>query len=299
MLRDSLGWVLFSKNRVLQCDKILRDIYDNPIFNSITVIYKCTNELSWRGYELLKRKYTDIVFLRDRDEVKHSFINRLKHVISTFYKGKLFIGFLVDDDVFEEYECHYFDINYALRDILEGSLFFSLRLGMNITIHDPVHRAEILLPPRKSVNGCLYKWSITDSDLFFYPRCHYGYPFSVDGHIYDINLIRNILEQIEHEKVYNPNSLEIEVNHVMKLLLDGRRQINYLSPFYSVVFNVILNRVQDTCHNYDGLALDVNNLNRKYIEGYRICDYKISPKNRKTTHIVVEPSLFRVRVENA
>lgn len=82
---------------------------------------------------------------------------------------------------------------------------------------------------------------------------NFSYPMSVDGHIFQTNIIRDLLNNIDFN---NPNSLESRMDTVCVPALTHRPVM--MSGHLSCVVNTPINRVQNTCENRAGETYGVS-----------------------------------------
>jgi len=112
--------IIFSKNRPLQLDCLLRSLKKHcDLFSTVTVLY--SPERFKEEYQMLTAKYWDISFVQEND-FNYDFIRLIK------YKSDRHVCLLVDDDIFFK-DVDVFDISMAMDEVD----IFSLRLGDNIT----------------------------------------------------------------------------------------------------------------------------------------------------------------------
>jgi hypothetical protein len=106
--------------------------------------------------------------------------------------------------------------------------------------------------PPKMQPGNIWNWRLSDAD--------YGYPMSLDGHIFRTADILPLLETLDY---HDPNSLEAAlarhpINRPMMMCFDK-----------SVIVNNPINRVQDTIKNRHG-DISAEWLNEQFLAGKRI-----------------------------
>jgi hypothetical protein len=233
--------VVFSKDRALQLDACLRSIerfapYDGPI----AVLYATSDDQFEQGYRELE--LPDRVTLRresdfDRD-VRQLLADADEHVV-----------FHTDDDVF-------FREASPLVQLSPELACFSLRLGVNTTHSYPRDRRQAL-PAFASGGGFLvWEWARADGD--------FGYPMSLDGHIFRTALVRRLLERATFK---NPNALEEELalrrHHAPRLMASYAE-----SCLVSLPLNVVTSSHQNRFAA--DAALSPASLNERFLAGERI-----------------------------
>jgi hypothetical protein len=248
--------IVFSKNRACQLDLLLSSIEKNfKDTDEIFVIYKHTDDLFQKAYDLLVEKFSknkQMKFVLESD-----FQEDTVRVCSEAKNN--YLAFFVDDDIV------YRDvsINEFLDDAFTDNMScISLRLGGNTLVQDCYTGQPCIIPDMHNVIE-------KDSDVLFVwnwislggRHTNFGYPFSVDGHVYPKEDIIPIIQQYEYD---TPNAFE------------GRFDKNWLKPDMcclktSSVVNTPLNLVgssQNRAGEQFGISLE--ELNNNYMEGFRI-----------------------------
>jgi hypothetical protein len=240
--------VIFSKDRAMQLGLLLDSIKKNAegIF-SLSVIYTFSSDEFEQGYEKLisETKETGIVWIRES--------NFKQNVSSALDSVLRYSCFFTDDDVLfgpvSETE-----MTETLSD--ENVLCFSMRLGRNTNFCYTMNRENKLLDVEESGNILKFDWSTHGTD--------YGYPLSVDGHIFRTNEISKMSRGIPFS---NPNTYEANLqifrNH------PRRKTAMYM---HSVLVGVPANKVQSVFENRSGeqFGFSVSDLNARYLSGERI-----------------------------
>lgn len=266
--------IIFSFNRALQLDALLSSIqkYWINISHHVTILYNTTDNSYQKGYNILKQKYPTYSFTK---ETIGNYKYPIKNYISFFNLKKLirykkcrvqksnfrellnqiiaqsnddYIMFLTDDSIF----INKVNIDNKLLLWISSSPqnnSFSLRLGRHInTPSKPLKIDEDII-----------NWKYSDYKSFK----NWGYPFSVDGHIYSKIIIKQLLNKIIFN---NPSTLEAHVyDYVQKhgLLNIGKTSV---SPF---LLSYPLNMVQTMVDN-ESLNISPNKLNNYLLQGYNL-----------------------------
>jgi len=281
--------VIFSFNRALQLDSLIESIlrYDNSKSFETIVLYSYSSNVYKKSYDLLKKKYPSIVWKEENTEkiqklnfdfnyfhlhnwywwlkypmlrMKKSNFKRL--LLKTIEESKHdFLMFLTDDSLF------YREIiipQESIQRMIDTSGKTSLSLRHGVNLKGGVYTIE------KDV----IQWDIKDND----EKTDWGYPFSVDGHIY---LKNKILPALKKTIFNNPNTLESNLcSHVKK-----RQLFPYLiANRESCLIGFELNRVQDVFPN-NHLNISSEILNNYFLNNYSLdidyClekDFQFHPK---------------------
>jgi hypothetical protein len=257
--------IIFSKDRAQQ----LRLLFDSMFYNSykllddITVIYTCTDEKFAQGYSLLQsEKLFPKVSINWIQE--ENLVNNVISAMTKYCKGpNSFITFFTDDSVFyKNIQPYKFVIESCMHTGSDISCF-SLRLGINTTEQVYWHLGTSLQLNYSKV-GNIIKWHHAD-----YPDSHgYGYPLSLDGHIFRADEITNLVSMAT--PFSGVNSLEGSLSRFKSELAPSIASFEH-----SALVVVPINRVQDNCPNVAGLfhGISPEELNSRYLAG-EVIDYK-------------------------
>jgi hypothetical protein len=241
--------IIFSKDRACQLDLLLRSFKEYCAEwreFSVQVLYTASNGRFENGYRTVQLRHPEFAFTRETDFKRDSVTMVNEHPADAF------VMFLVDDVVFKNpflpssEEVAYFEAN---PDVL----CLSLRLGRHITHCYPRGNAPSALPVFDHRTLCSWRWEGCEGD--------WGYPMSLDGHIYRRLLIETYLR---HTPFNNPNTLEAAMS------AHAPRQIPRMVCFQeSIVMNLPLNRVQNTIENLHG-SVTAAFLNEEFLAGKQI-----------------------------
>lgn len=230
------------------------------------------------GYEKLINKFKENkhIFFFERSEIKHYFfkilpllfnvrnlyrflkykflrknVDNFKFLVEEIIKetGSSYTMFSTDDTVYD----NDFNLDLNILERIKNNPFqesYRLCLGTNI-IEGGI--------AKYSIHGNYLSWKYYESKGI----TSWGYPFIVDGTIYDSNAILKIIQKLLY---HMPGTLESFVN----TLVDRKKYFGIgLSPIKSCLSNIWLNRVQ-TLGEHNSLNIDVDMLNTKYLEGFKI-----------------------------
>jgi len=248
--------IVLSKDRAAQLHLALDAIEKNGkhIFPNISVLYYSSTPDFQRGYETTKEYHQKVNWIQ-QDSYYHNIIELLEESIGL-------TSFFTDDDILYgeiPYSNNQMESIFSELDIL-GT--FSLRLGLNTYIQDPYLGSHAIKPTSEfhqlDEKAILWRWIDCPS------YGNFGYPLSVDGHLFRTTEIKRILSECRFN---NPNQQEVAMQlHLNKLPI--------LAAAFnkSVVVNTPLNRVQETCLNRAGefFGQSSEEMNQKYLEGYRL-----------------------------
>jgi hypothetical protein len=227
----------------MQLDLFIRS-FNHCIANAesykIKVLYMTTHDDFEEAYDKLKvTGYKNVEFIREL-EFRNDLLGMFENVPYTV--------FFVDDIVVKRH-VDLFDEQMDIFNSNSQIICRSLRLGWNMLYCYP---ADVVMTPPAFTDKGIFRWRGLPGD--------YGYPMSVDGHIFRTNEIYKVISDIEFKC---PNTMEGEMQGKLGYL---PLMICYKE---SVVFNNPINKVQYFNNNKHG---DVNPvyLNAMYMSGKRI-----------------------------
>jgi hypothetical protein len=248
--------IIFSKDRPAQLDLTLTSIARNfQLDASVYVLYKASNTKFEEGYDILReyREPTDCYCMGEYD-----FRDDLLRLMAGPEKYTMF---LTDDDIF------YRKADYTEKDLddlfsINGFYCFSNRLGINTTVQNPHNRSELAQLPKFDLikdgdkEFLLWNWKTVGGN--------FGYPLSVDGHIFRTEDIISLTEKTEFK---NPNFYEAHLQAHLCRIGPGMASCKN-----SVLFGNPVNRVQDTFTNNAGqfYGISAEDLNREFLRGKRL-----------------------------
>lgn len=273
--------VIFSFDRAMQLDLLLHSIekFDTQRIFSISVLFSCSSETHQTAYDRLKNNYPDIYWLQEQRYAKpqtnyqfdfaywHNLYWWLKNNIFRQNKSnfkscllKLLAGtkypftmFLTDDSLF------YNPVNIP-ENCMEKikrqpeQYSFSFRHGMNL--HGGAYQEQ---------SACI-EWNIFENDA----KTDWGYPFSVDGHVYDSQTIYRIIKKI---LLNNPNTME---GNIVCYVTEKKCFSIIMASKQSCLAGFELNRVQSVSDNHH-LGISQEKLNQYYLNDYALeIDFDLS-----------------------
>lgn len=241
--------IIFSRNRACQLELLLRTFevnFKEFYEEKIKVLYKAESPYK-ESYS--KIRYDNVLFVKE-NEFK-------KDLLSLINKEEEFTMFLVDDIIFKNpfsLKDEIFEIFRKSNDILT----LSLRLHPNLNY---CYAAGIKLNPPVFMKDGSINWTKEN------PAGDFGYPMSLDGHVFKTIDILSILQIIPYK---NPNSLEgmlaMVANNPNSTFRSKPRLLMYNK---SVLFNNPINIVQTNNTNKHG-DISAEHLNEEFLNGKRI-----------------------------
>lgn len=233
--------LIFSKNRPMQLHCLLESIEKLTNLSDIKVLYKY-DENYLEGLEKVKSLHKKVSFIEET--------NFELQVKSYLNNGQKFCVFFVDDIFFKN------KVDFSLPcQVLESNpvfLTFSLRLGTHLNYCYPNSSEQAV--PNGSINSGFFLWSWRGSSH------DWGYPFSVDGHIFrraDIN------SWVSHLRFKNPNQFESEMQSIPRTFAVQEACASFV---HSKILNTPINRVQDEFKNRAENG-SIEDLYRLWMEG--------------------------------
>lgn len=185
-----INGLILSKNRASQLRFLFESISKNTkdFFNEIVVIYTSTNEDYAKGYEKLKQEniLPNVVWVEEKDFVS-DFLHYLKTCESEYICG------IVDDCVFYRQV----PVNAEkIKEFMSDDVFcFSLRLGINTTMQNYL-QPDLYVPIKNyQQNPYCIKWNWKEWSA----KLNFGYPISLDGHIFRTKELSDLSHSFEFE----------------------------------------------------------------------------------------------------
>jgi hypothetical protein len=243
----SMGCIIFSMDRPIQLDALLRSLCINKKGAcEVIVIFNTSTTAQENAYgEVQERHVGNAVFV---NEEQFGFRRSVLSSIGSLKAESMF--FLVDDIIFTE-KVDFFQ----LAKINTKKNIVSLRLGEHLSFSYVVSKPQPLpnFVCRKKSWLC---WGWKDAEL------DWSYPLSVDGHIFNRREMEILVENLRFS---SPNSLEFALQEV-KGIFERRRGVCYRK---AKLVNVPCNRVQNEVDNIYG-SIHQDDLLRIWQEGREI-----------------------------
>ena len=235
--------IIWSKDRACQLHLLLESLekYSGNTFSKVFIIYTHSSKAYSDAYISLRKRFTKPIFIEES-----SFYNDTMRVLN---ENATNIAFSTDDNVcFDSFNLSYLSLKNEV---------FSLRLGLNTLIQNHIAGTMQIPLNRYVSDGDLISWNHLDFD----PMVNYGYPCSLDMHIFNREKMLNIVKQFSFK-----NTNELESN-----LVRFRFEFSSISAFRS---NKIVNIPCNNMSNYTQINLNnkytTESLNSMYLKNYVI-----------------------------
>ena len=272
---SSIQIIIFSKDRPLQLDGLLESIDKYEVYGeniSYDILYHCSSKKYDHAYKKLLSRYTKnkIVFHSEK-----LFKQDLIEIINNSSASK--VMFLCDDDLFVE------KIDFdSLLPLNCKELVPSLRLGENISYSFAANSKQDT-PIFEIIN------SINNDEFICWPWIEYGYewgyPLSVNGHIFNKNEIQIMANVIEYN---GPNSFESGIQY-FNSSFKKRRGICFRNPkIINIPFNLVQNEAKNRKLNYSA-----EHLLGCFNNGYEMDIDKYSTIYNNSVHLSAELYLIK------
>jgi hypothetical protein len=266
--------IVFSLDRAMQLSALIESIvkFDKQHLLNVSVVYSYSSADYEKAYELLRGRYPEISWERETRLnkpvfdfsfnffdlrnwfwwLKYPYLRKKKSnfkqiVLDILEKAEQkAVTFLTDDSFF--FKNITISENYLQKiECNPKETSFSLRHGGNVT--GGIYTTE---------SAGIY-WNVYENDY----TTDWGYPFSVDGHVYGKDAVGPILK---HVIFNNPNTLEPNVAFYAK-----QRKLfsNLYASKESCLVGFELNRVQKIINNHS-LDISPNKLNDYFLDGYML-----------------------------
>lgn len=234
-IKSKVECIMFSKDRVLQLHALLSSYFEKINFPpKVYILYQTSSAAHQNAYEDLKSLFSD----RDAEFIKQSsdqsFREDVIRLLKSLRSEKVF--FLVDDIIFTE------DTDIAdFAKISTDEFIPTLRMGMNLMECFPLQKQQpqpqFIQHQLTEPDKIAWQW---DQGIY-----DWGYPLSLDGHLFSAREITIITEFIDFRA---PNSYESNLQR-FNWLFQHRLGIGYRK---SKTVNVACNRVQTENDNICG-----------------------------------------------
>jgi hypothetical protein len=255
-----IKWIIFSKNRPAQLWLLLESMRKHHPTCHPLVIYKATDDQYARGYRVVRDEFLKPYWLPETN-FRADLMNSLSSEAT---------GFLVDDDIFVDYFWPGSDEYHELiRNDKVACL--SLRLHPGVTYS---YTKDIALDPPEFTRHELNMWQWRGR------KSYWGYPMSLDGHIFRTEDLRVLLSTIDFN---NPNELE---GMMAAEPINKPYMICYDKPR---VVNIPMNLVNTTVNNRN-MQMDAVTMNEMFLRGYRL-KVKV-PEILNACHVELKPKMI-------
>lgn len=284
---SKISAIIFSRDRACQLSLLLESLERNAsnLFESITVIWTCSNSNFARGYEKLKNRYPSVNFDFEGDTSK--LLDSSWSQVHSWEDEKFRDVFLQNLEVSYELICPMVDDNIFWKKVsvttqniattISDCSVFCLRMGRNIRISDQFTNQELWIPPIHESENFI-SWLRVNG------HTPWGYPISLDGNVFSKDWMVARCNQIDFS---NPNFLE---GNLQKFNSDFEIMV---SEHTSSLVGVPCNRVQNTFENRTTNQYTPEELNQKWLNGNEIDFDSLDFSNINSTHCNLE-YIFKV-----
>jgi hypothetical protein len=268
-----INGICFSKDRAAQLDLFIRSIEKNAknIF-SIKVIYTTSNPEFEKGYEKLIEKFPEVKWIKE-ENFREQTIQAISDTESDY------TCFFTDDDIIYRKVDEQEMVSKLEEDNM--TFCFSMRLGLNTTTCYTMNCDNVIRPDFEDDKFISWDWSVHYMD--------FGYPLSVDGHIFRTKEIHKLTKKITFE---NPNTyegrLQMFSNYPKKKMWSYKNSALVNSPS-NIVQSVYQNRKGET-H-----GVSTKELNDAFLSGRCIELDKIDFSNIVGCHQELELPLTQLK----
>ena len=199
--KSDVTGVVFSMDRAMQLHALLGSYRDNVANGpKLTIIYRVTSESHEKAYQGVLDEFSDLILLPIRQQNRESFQHILIDVLTRVETKNVF--FLVDDNMFIEP----MDLG-ALAAHASAFSIPTFRLGKNLnksyTQQKSQSKPDLQEYKRQSdieiSSTDMFSWCWSGGEL------DWGYPLSVDGHIFQRHEVLAMAESIVFD---SPNTFE-------------------------------------------------------------------------------------------
>lgn len=263
---EEIACVVFSKDRAMQLHAFLTSFHEK-VTPSITahVLYHTSTEDHHQSYGDLQKLHKDSPVRFHKQTNNNSFRDDLFLLLTGFHQSRLI--FFVDDIVVTEKV----DLNDLIR--LDPDKFIpSLRMGLNISKNYTTNTQQPFPDFQNGANNVPGKvtWLWRDGLL------DWGYPLSVDGHIFSRQELLSMMRLIHFSA---PNTLEDALQVFNPLFIDRLG----IACTKSKIMNIPCNKVQKENKNIHG-TVHQDVLLKKWQDGFAIDLASIYGYNNSSPH---------------
>jgi hypothetical protein len=274
-----ISTIIFSFDRAMQLELLLDSIskYDSSKLLQVHVIYTTSSDSFEAGYKMLKVKFPLLQWHKE-----YQFEDRFVWPVLPFYWHNYYWWLR-----YKHNRTVKSNFNLLVQQILkESQSEFAMFLTDDSMFVDSIEIKTIFLD-RIRKNKWNYCYSLRHGKNLFggkyieekdgieadrndkHEHSEWSYPFSVDGHIYSMIVIRKLFRKIIFK---NPNTLEGNIAHYVR----AKGYFNHLmANKQSCLLGFELNRVQTISDN-NNLNISNKTLNDAYLDGCHIVlDYTL------------------------
>ena len=269
-MNNNLEVLIFSKNRAMQVDLLLRTIQDNwpELLTNLSILYTYTNDSFRQGYKKLRQKYPKINFIL-QDNFQSDTLIYLNQSPQPLFM------FLNDDDVvlkkpsptlFELFDAE--TISIPLRMARNMTKFWGERNTPDNCVTSPY-------PDMLIDNGEILKWNWTTTTK------HWAYVMAVCSTIYRTEALKHLLPKL---KFNTPSPLEAE------MMNNG---CDITKPFAICDVNCCIptipnNSINNWTMSSENPIFQMEHLNALFLQGKQISTTNIYAESIWTSHQLID-----------
>jgi hypothetical protein len=269
-----INGIVFSKDRSAQLQLLLHSIEKKAknVFE-LKVIYTSSQEQYNKGYEKLMKQYPAVKWMKESSVFKVDVLNAIQNTESNY------TCFFTDDDIIYK-TLNEEDLTIKLKED-KDAFCFSTRLGKNTTRCYAMNSENVIKQNYEDDKFISWNWQVHSLD--------FGYPLSVDGHVFRTEEIQKITKEVDFQ---NPNTYESE----LQVFNDFPRKQMW-SYVHSALVNSPSNIVQNVYQNRRGekYGVSTKELNDAFLTGREIDFSKIDFSNITGCHQELELPLTEFR----
>lgn len=272
-----INGIVFSKDRPAQLKLFLDSVEKNAkgIFD-LQVLYTFSDKYFEKGYSKIMESYPEVKWVKESDSFKTDVlecIDRNNYEYTTFF---------TDDDIIYREIIKEEDLLKNLKED-KDCFCFSMRLGKNVNWCYTMNCDNVIKEDYKDEKFIRWNWQVHYMD--------FGYPLSVDGHIFRTKEIKKLTKKVQF---HNPNSYEVGLQ-----IFDNFPRKNMWAFKESVLVNSPTNIVQSTMQNIHGTehGVSAKELNDKFLAGSEIVMEKIDFSNIRGCHQELELPMSEIEIE--
>ena len=271
-----INGIVFSKDRACQLNLLLSSLEKNAknIFE-IKVIYTSSNLEFEEGYEKLINQYPEVKWIKESSNFKEDVLNSIQNTESDY------TSFFTDDDIVYR-TLNEDDLTSKLKED-KDAFCFSTRLGLNTNKCYTMKCDNVIKPSFEDEKFISWDWKIHYMD--------FGYPLSVDGHIFRTKEILKLTKKVSFE---NPNTYEASLQ-----IFDNFPRNKMWSYKHSASVNAPANIVESELKNKEDeeREFEIKELNESFLSGEVIELDKIDFSNIVGCHQELELPLTKLELK--
>lgn len=243
-----INLLIWSKDRPCQLDALIRST--NCYFDRIIILYKASAQEYIQGFQKLQDKYKNypLTFI---EEGNANFGMLTKFLVKECVE---YVCLSTDDTIM--YQKPPIPATEVCKLICNDTITFSFRYGFN-TIVQNCHTGQtqpFLNNPTQNNN--IISWNFSH----YHPHDNYGYPFGLDMHVYNSEVLSNLIQDIDFN---NTNQLETGLFHKRNIIPKIIKSFTH-----SAAVNVPCNSISGVTRAGEQHPMTIEGLNNAWLDGY-------------------------------